>query len=204
MRRVSILGAIIVGLCSIGSADRLIMTPMGKKIRTNNAKLEFLSQPSRDSVLGWLGYGLNDSLEIEFFGESFDSSKITPGFNISYNYISPITDLAPGVSFGVLDITDQTQSERAIYAAITYYFGNEGDLNQDVPTILTIGGWSRNGGSFFFNAAFPFSEQIRLLGEHDGNGVSAGLEFMPFEGASLKYLFVGGTPTLGFGLTKRF
>jgi len=204
MRLMTVLGACVIGLTTMGFADRLITTPMGKKIPRKAAKLEFLSQPSRDSVMGWIGYGVNESIEIEIYGESFDSSKITPGLNLSYNYLSPITDLAPGISFGVLDVTDQTREERGVYAAITFYFGNDGELNQNEPTILTLGGWSRNGGSFFFNAAFPFSEQFRLIGENDGDRLAAGLEFEPFEGASLKYLFVGGSPTVGFGLMKRF
>lgn len=204
MRLMTVLGACVIGLTTVGFADRLITTPMGKKIPRNAAKLEFLSQPSRDSVMGWIGYGVNESIEIEFYGESFDSNKITPGLNLSYNYLSPITDLAPGISFGVLDVTDQTREERGVYAAITFYFGNDGELNQNEPTIFTLGGWSRNGGSFFFNAAFPFSEQFRLIGENDGDRLAAGLEFEPFEGASLKYLFVGGSPTVGFGLMKRF
>ncbi|MFM9872130.1 MAG: hypothetical protein ACKVQS_01540 [Fimbriimonadaceae bacterium] len=206
MRLITVCGLIWVGvgLTSLGFGDRLISTPMGKKLPHNAAKLEFLSQPSRDTVFGWFGYGLTDSIELEFYGESFDSSRITPGLNFSYNYISPITDLAPGISLGVLDITDQTREERAIYAAITFYFGNVGDLNQNEPTIFTLGGWSRHGGSFFFNAAFPFSEKIRLIGEHDGNRIGAGVELTPFEGASLKYLFLGGSPTVGFGFSKRF
>jgi hypothetical protein len=206
MRLISILGgcALAIGMSATAHADRLITTPMGKKVPRNAAKLEFLSQPSRDSVLGWIAYGVDELIEIEFYGESYDSSKITPGLNLSYNYLSPIIDIAPGISFGVLDVTDQTREERGVYAAITFYFGNDGELNQNEPTIFTLGGWSRNGGGFFFNAAFPFTEQFRLIGEHDGNRLAAGLEFQPFEGASLKYLFIDGSPTVGFGFMKRF
>jgi hypothetical protein len=201
---VSVLVALMLVIPSAVMADRLITTPQGRKVPEGVVKFELLSTPSRDVAFGWIGYGLTQNFEIEISGESFDSDKITPGLNMSYNYLSPITDIAPGISFGVLDVTNQTRGEIAAYAAISYYFGNWGDLNQNVPTILTVGGWSRDGGGVFYSVSLPFSQEFRLIGEADRNSVTAGVEIVPFQGASLKYLFREGDPTVGFSFQRRF
>jgi hypothetical protein len=195
---------IVVGLTSLSLADRLITTPMGRKLAEFSLKAELLTIPSRDTVYGWVGYGINSNFEVELYGESLNSSKITPSFNLSYNYISPITDISPGLSIGIVDILGRTADERAAYLAATYFFGNVGDLNQNVPTILTVGGWTRFGGGVFFNVSFPFTEQVRAIGEHDGQALTAGLELQPFAGSSLKFLFREGSPTIGFTFVRRF
>lgn len=193
-----------LGLLQVSLADRLITTPLGKKIPQNATKLEILSTPSKDTLFAWLGYGVTDAIELEIYGESFNSDRLTPGLNVSYNYLTPIIDLSPGISVGVLDVTDQSVARRTFYAAITYYFGNVSELNQNTPTILSVGGWSRDGGGFFFNFSVPFTDSLRLIGEHDGGTLTAGLEYNPFDEASLKYVFREGSPSVGLSFQKRF
>lgn len=200
----SFISLVVLLAACVAGADRLITTPMGKKVPEKATKIELLSIPSRDTAFGWLGYGLTNSIEIEFYGESFDSDRITPGLNLSYNYISPIVDIAPGISAGILDVADRTRSRRAAYLAITYYFGNLDVFNQDTPTILTAGAWSRDGGGFFFNVSVPLTNEIRLIGEHDGGTLTGGIEFKPFAEGSFKYLFREGSPAVGLSFQKRF
>lgn len=189
---------------ALGWADRVITTPQGRKIPSGNAKVEFLAVSGEDTYFGWLGYGIDQYIEIEFYGESYNSKSVTAGLNLSYNYLSPITDLAPGISFGVLDVSNQTRDERAFYAAVTYFFGNLGDLNQNIPTEFTFGGWSRNGGQLFTSVSLPFSEGFRLIGEYDGREVNAGVEIVPFDGASLKWMVKDRVSVVGFGFQRRF
>lgn len=203
MPKATLLIAAAVAAATVG-ADRLITTPMGKKVPHNAAKLEFLTVPGRDTSFGWIGLGLTNSIELELSGERFNNDRVIPGLNLSYNYLTPITDLAPGVSAGILDATDQTAERRAAYLAVTYYFGNLDIFNQDTPTILTFGGWSRDGGGFFFNISIPLTNEFRLIGDHDGGTLTAGVEYKPFPEASLKYLFREGAPAFGFSLQKKF
>lgn len=188
----------------LSQADRLIFTPLGQKIPQNKAKIEFLSIPSRDVAFGWIGVGVTNQIELELTGESFDSDKIDMGVNLSFNYISPITDIAPGISFGFQDVTNNTADGRSAYLAVTYHFGNTGELNQNEPTIFTLGLSSRDQGFLFFNFALPLSEQFRIIGEHDSFRISAGVEFRPFEDASLKFLFRDGSPMIGMNLSRKF
>jgi len=185
-------------------ADRLIFTPLGKKIPENKAKLEFLSIPSRDVAFGWIGVGVTNQIELELSGESFDSNKIDLGINLSYNYIAPITDISPGISFGFQDVTNNTVDGRSLYLAVTYHFGNIGELNQNQPTIFTLGLSSRENGFVFFNFALPLSDQFRILGEHDSFRITAGVEFRPIEDASLRFLFRDGSPMVGMSFSRRF
>jgi len=188
----------------ISQADRLIFTPLGQKIPHNKGKIEFLTVPSRDVAFGWIGVGLTNQIELELSGESFDSDKIDLGVNLSYNYISPIIDIAPGISFGFQDVTNNTSDGRSAYIAVTYHFGNTGELNQNEPTIFTLGLSSRDQGFLFFNFALPLSEQFRIIGEHDSFRISAGLEFRPLEDACLRLLFRDGSPMIGMNLTRKF
>lgn len=185
-------------------ADRLIFTPLGQKIPHNKAKLEFLSVPSRDVAFGWVGVGVTNQFELELSGESYDSDKIDFGVNLSFNYISPIVDISPGISLGFQDITNNTADGRSAYLAVTYHFGNIGEFNQNEPTIFTLGLSSRDQGFAFFNFALPLSEQFRIVGEHDSFRITAGLEVRPFEDASLKFLFRDGSPMVGMSFSRRF
>lgn len=197
----------LIALVAVGAAvnaDRLIFTPMGKKTPFNAIRLDLLSIPSRDVAFGMISFGLTSQIELELYGESFDSDRIDLAGSASFNLISPITDISPGISVGVQDFANNTRDGRNVYLATTYYFGNIGQYNQDVPTIFTLGFSSRDQGFLFVNFALPLSENFRLVGEHDSYRISAGLEVMPFDGAMLRFLFRQDEPMIGFRFARRF
>ncbi len=201
--RTGICAALLLSV-GIASADRLIFTPMGKKTPFNAFKFDLLSIPSRDVAFGMLSFGLTTQLELELYGESFDSDRIHLAGSAAFNLIAPITDISPGISVGVQDFANNTQDGRNVYLATTYYFGNVGEHNQDVPTIFTLGFSSREQGFLFVNFALPFSKNFRVVGEHDTYRISAGLEVTPFDGAMLRFLFRQDEPMIGFSFARRF
>ena len=194
--------AMLMILC-VAHADRFITIPTGTKIRAGTIRTEIQRLPSDNFWQGWLGYGINQNLDAEI-GESWLSGKSSgPELNFGYNYVLPITDISPGISFGVQDFTNTGKEGRAAYMAITYSYGNDGDYNQDTPTQLTFGFWTRRSGLLFVGLSLPFSEQIRLIAAHDGAFLMAGVEYRPTQATILRVLTQESRLFLSLSLSQK-
>lgn len=202
MRFISCAVALIV--TSATFADRLILIPTGKKILTGGLRYDVLTISGKDTTLGWLGTGIGQTYDIEITGEAFDSNKMVNGIDFSYNYTVPIMDLSPGISVGFQDATNVTQRGRNAYLAVTYRFGNSGEHNQDVPTELTFGFWSKEKSLIFAGANLPLSEPLSLIAEHDSENLTAGIELTPFRGGSFRVLFREHETLLGLKFFAQF
>ena len=185
-------------------ADRAVFVPTGRKLLPNTAKFEFLDSAGRSNTFGWLQYSPNSVFEFSVYGEKLAGQSTAFGVNGSFTFVNPITDVAPGISLGFLDIANETEDGRALYAAITYRLGNEGLLNQFLPTDITLGVWSRERSLGFAAAELPFSDFLSVVGELDGNGVTAGVNLSPVKGARIRLLWTRGDPTFGFQFQQRF
>lgn len=198
--------AAAIALCfaSAALADRLILIPLGKKLLSNTFRYEVLTEPSRDNTQGWIGGGFGHSFDFEITGESFNDNRMTNSLDLAYNYTVPIVDFAPGVSFGFQDALGVTERGRNMYVAITYRFGNSGELNQDIPTEFTFGFWSRREGAVFAGARLPFSHTLSLIAEHDSENITGGFEISPHETASFRFLFRQSQVIVGLRVQARF
>lgn len=185
-------------------ADRDITVPKGKKIRDGFVRAEMFFTPGSREAQAWLGTGFLQSIDLELTGNRQRGGEWRGSMDFSYNYAPPIIDVSPGVSVGVQDALNVTEEGRAVYLAMTYRYGNEGDLNQDVPTELTLGLWSRKSGLFFLGMSLPFSNKVFLLGEHDSRRLAGGIEVRPFTGLALKSIFESGGTSFGVSLSRKF
>lgn len=181
-------------------ADRTLFSPKGTKLISNSFKIETVF--SNSDRYSWFAIGLSPQWELEaaHFDEAGQSNA---SISAVYNIVLPIIDISPGISFGVVDATNETIDGRAVYAAITYRYGNYGELNQDVPTELSFGVWTRTGGAFV-STSLPFADFFRLIGEHDGRQLRAGVDIRPIEGLSLKVLFEPSRTLAGASFQARF
>jgi hypothetical protein len=199
-----VLAALGISLAAFASADRFLETPTGYSLRYRQARAEAWWASNRDFDRAFVSVGVMQSLEV---GASFDrrpgfSDRV--GFDLSYNYLGPILDYAPGISVGVFDLFNETLDGRSAYLALTMRTGNYDPGNQDVPTEFTLGFWSRHGGSPFLSVSLPFAEEIRLISEFEGREISAGFDIRPVRGMTLRWVFVDGRPTYGIGFKTRF
>ncbi|MEZ5163858.1 MAG: hypothetical protein R2688_08960 [Fimbriimonadaceae bacterium] len=196
--------ALFAAACTSAFADRIVFIPTGRKVNDKNVRFDVLGQPSRDNAFGWFTVGLMNTWEFELYGENLNTDHLDMGANVAYNLIQPLTDLGPGVSFGILDLGDNTSNRRTGYVAVTYRLGNVAPINQDIPTDFSFGLWTRDEGVFFAGMEIPFSKEFRLLAEHDSRFITAGIELKPVEEASLRFLFRDGSPMVGLKFQKRF
>ncbi len=196
-----------LALLSVASsclADREIQVPKGHKLRDGEVRFEYLGVPGEKASWVWLGTGLNTAFEAELSMVREDSDTGKGSFNVSYNLTPPIIDISPGISFGVTDGLNVTSGGRALYLATTFHYGNLGELNQDIPTELTLGFWTKRTGLGFFAVRFPLSEVLSLIAEHDSERLAAGVEVRPVRGLALKTVFETGRTSLGLTLSHRF
>ena len=195
---------VAVFIAASSFADRLILIPTGKRLLKDQYRIDLLTEPSRDNTYGWFGTGLGHSFDVELTGESLDTDGIVSSLDFSYNYISPVTDFAPGISVGVQDMADHTDRGRNVYLAVTFRSGNYGEHNQDVPTEVTFGFWSRHEGLMFGGVVLPFSKHLKLLAEHDSHQFTAGFQVSPTDNVDFRFMFRESQVLLGMRIQKRF
>ena len=165
--------------------------------------MEYLGTSGAGSQ-AWFEAGLTKSIDFGLHLHQMDGERFAGTFDLGYNILVPITDIAPGVSVGMRDVIGNTELGRAAYAAVSYRIGNVGSMNQDVPTEITIGVWSRRSGLFFGGASLPLTKQFRLIGESDSKYVWAGFEVKPTKDAALKVLVRDGSPAVGLTFFTKF
>lgn len=197
------LGILLLLCAGFACADRLVFIPKGKRIPKGEVRLEYLNRPD-DSAWWWLGYGVTDNIEAEFTVHDPAGGDVNRSGNVAYNLILPVEDTSPGITFGIMDIGDRTPERRAVYAAFTLTFGNIDPQNQNTPTELTFGLWSRKSGAVFVGAMVPVTDRFHLLAEYDSRRLSAGAELWLLPEARARILFIDGQLSYGLTLQKRF
>lgn len=194
------LAAACLSAACLSFADRTVFSPKGTKLISDSIKVETLfSERERYS---WFSIGVSRQWELEA-GNFFENGRSRTSLSAVYNLALPIMDITPGISFGIVDASNDTQDGRAVFVAVTYWYGNYGELNQDVPTELSFGAWTRTGGAFV-STSIPFADFLRLVGEHDGRSLRAGIDVRPVQGLSLKILFEPSRTLAGASFQARF
>ncbi len=190
---------LILGVAAGAMADRFLLTPKGSRIRPGTVRIETLATAGRPTR-SWLEAGITTNLDL---GVNYIAGRDAT-LDLTWNYLLPITDIAPGLSFGLLDLADKTPEGRAGYLAFTNHFGNIGDLNMDIPTEFTLGVWTRGKGQPFASVSFPFAEQFRLIAETAGGEITAGMDLRPIKDVSVRLVWIQGRPSAGLRLSCRF
>lgn len=195
-----LLAALLVLTGGSASADRLINIPTGKKLPFDEIRAEFVfgGHPAYDR--GFLGMGVGLQFDAELIYERLSPNPGFVSFNFAYNYVTPVTDVSPGVSVGVRDAMNKTSDGRAFYLATTFRIATD----IDAPAELTIGGGTQSLRGFFVGAMLPLTNRLRLLGEHDSLRWTAGLEVRPVQGLFLRALFRQDRTQLSVGYAVRF
>ena len=193
--------AALACLCAGAYGDRLIDIPLGRKITYGTVRLDgqFGQADLSDSNV-YLDWGVDASWEASLhYVNPADNRRRLTG-DLSYNLIAPLTDVSPGISFGVQDVGNVTPDGRRYYVATTYRTDGV-DLHS--PVELTMGASYGNEVRPFIGLSFPLSDQLRLLAEHDGFRINAGVEYKPERAVAIRWLFENGVPVLSARLMAR-
>ena len=102
-------------------ADRLFSIPMGRSLPKGLVRFEALTAPkNRFAHDEFLAFSPLSSLEFELRNRDRNFESNNPSVDVSYNLVTPIAGLAPGISVGVLDATNETDFQRRAFIAITF------------------------------------------------------------------------------------
>lgn len=196
MRILAVLALFAVPLAA--HADWNLRTPAGLPVFKNEVRGTFEGRKG-ENTFGRLSYGLGNGLSVAATSAGRDRFS----GDLAYNYLVPFPDAAPGISVGVLDVADELAG-RAFYLAVTMRYGNYDPGNQDVPTELTFGFLSRDGGQGFASFALPVSEKLWFRAEYDGQNPLGAIELRPVKELAVRGMVERNGPSLGVGVRIQF
>jgi hypothetical protein len=202
MRRLAALATL--GLAAVASADRVITVPTARKLPFGTVRYEFRSEPRGEGAREHLlAAGISTLYELEVRTSWLDSGKQVGTFDLAYNVLAPLPEIAPGLSFGIQDALDQTEDGRRLYAAITFrpVFVT---ANGDVPADVTLGIFQGEYTHPFVGVSLPLARQFRVLAEHNGFRPAAGFEIRPQPNLGFRIQFRERQTLASLQVTTRF
>jgi hypothetical protein len=187
-------------------ADRVITVPMGRKIPFGVFKLDTFFELSHSrSFDRWLGVGISPEIELAYHGERIDGGPVRDTIDISYNYVTPLTNQSPGISAGIQDVANRTRDGRQLYLAVTWRTAADNIGMGNVPFDVTLGIAQGDRTHPFVGVSMPFSESLRLLVESNGNRIASGVDLRLFNSAFAARLVIRDQDVMvGANLTLKF
>lgn len=187
-------------------ADRLLFIPRGGKIPFGTVRGELMFEPSTPgSSYYFLGVGLTTFIDAEVESNQLKDEKNYTQLNLDFNLNAPIPGLAPGISFGVLDASDQSPDGRRGYMAISFQDnGGAGILSGTAAVETTLGVAVGRTTKVFIGASLPVNERFRFMVEDDGTRVNTGAEFKTGFGPYFRVVFREDHALLSAGSTTHF
>jgi hypothetical protein len=195
----------IAASAAAASADRLIYIPTARKIPFRTFKYELRAEPRfQGEVEHYLGIGLTTSWELEVRSQKLGLERPQTTFDLTYNYLAPLTGFTPGIAAGVQDIANKTAEGTRPFLAITFREGFQA-INGEFPADITIGMSLAQKRLYpIVGASIPFSAGVRLMAEHDGFRISAGFEIHPIKPLALRFIVREKSSLFGLVFQHRF
>jgi hypothetical protein len=189
MRSALISIVFLAALEPLAGAERLISIPTAHKLPNWDFRAEGFYNPGAVQwQLGYAGVALPPNYELEFRNERFGNGVGGDTFDFTYNVLSPVSDIAPGIAFGVQDALGSTQDGRRFFACLTANTAMETDLSHNLYIQTTIGMFAGKRTSPFLGISVPFGTNLRLLLEDNGYRPSIGMEIKILRYLAVRYI----------------
>jgi hypothetical protein len=198
--------ALAFALVAASRADRVITVPMGRKIPFGTFKIDtFLELSRARSFDRWIGVGVSPEIELAYHGERVNGGPVRDTLDVSYNYVTPLTNQSPGISAGIQDVANRTRDGRQVYVAVTWRTAADEIGMGNVPLDVTLGIAQGDRTHPFVGASMPLSESLRLLVESNGNRIASGIDLRLFKSALAGRLVIRDRDVMvGANLTLKF
>ena len=195
---------LVVGVCSLALADRIIDVPIGRSLRMGTFQFSDMEGMNQSGTHDrYFAYAPLVGLEFDFRQRSRPGESGHTTLDMAYNFFAPVASLSPGISVGVLDALNETLDGRRTYVALTFReLLDIGDRGVNAEATLGVQFGSINTG--FVGVSLPLSTNFRLLAEHNGFRISAGFELAFDKSVRLRAITQEGTFLLGLNLSRRF
>ncbi len=101
--------------------DRLFDIPTGSISERGTLRLDFFAATSDvDRNHQRMQIAATKNVELTVSRESLPGEHTRESLDFLYNYVPPITEQFPGISFGMLDLLGRTKAGRAVYLSFSY------------------------------------------------------------------------------------
>ena len=157
------------------------------------------------STLSFVGVGLTTFVDAELETQQLRNEPSFTALNLDFNLNAPIAGVAPGVSLGILDATDQSPDGRRGYIAISFQdSGDSGPFSGGAAVETTVGAFFGRNSHAFVGMSLPVNYNFRFMVEDDGSRVSAGAEYKTNAGPYFRLVFREDQTLLSVGATTHF
>lgn len=185
-------------------ADRLISIPTAHKLPDWTWQAEGFYNPAAVQwQIGYIGVALPPSYEVAFHNERFGGGSGGNTFDFTYNLLSPVTGIAPGIAFGVQDAMNSTPDHRRYFLAITTSTPEDLDLSHHLSAQTTLGVFTGARTSPFLGMSIPFGTSLRLLIEDNGYRPAFGWELKVHRYGAIRYILRDRSSFITFQLTGK-
>jgi len=197
----------LLAVASLGAvhADYVVRVPNARKVLYNEYKADCMWEAgTKTNVRTWLAYGLTPEIEFTLTGETISPRDTICSVDLGYSIAYPFVNKFPGLCVGVIDALNSSEDGRHFYLATSYDIGMIGQYNRDTPMTVALGAFFGSMNGPFVGVVIPYTECFRMLAEHDTKRLTAGFEFKPVRGASLRWMFQDGSVLWSAGFSGRF
>lgn len=198
------LSIVIVSLGALSFGDRIVDVPIGRSLLMGTFQISDLEGMNHGGVHDrYLAYSPLRGFEFGLRQRTRpkETDKLT--FDVAYNIVAPVAGLSPGISVGMLDGLNQTIDGRRTYVAFTFRelldVGQKGSNGE-----ATMGVQFGHINSGFVGVNIPFSDNFRLLVEHNGARISTGFEYAVDKSVRARIISQEGLFLMGLNLSRRF
>lgn len=195
------LGGFVVSACA--HADRIINVPTARNLPLGTVKFEYLNLANgTPSTSRYLAFTPIKGVEFELHNHTGAGQNGNLTTNFGYNFIAPVSSVSPGISVGVMDALNETAFGSRGYFALSFReLLNVGETGAHGEVTLGIQFGRKNSG--FVGASIPFSKSFRLLADHNGYVLAAGLELQVHDWIKLRALTQESALYFGLAVSKR-
>ena len=191
--------ALVLGLtCTafLARGDQLLLMPTGRRLPSGEIRGELWT--GRQLAAGTLSAGIAQAWEAQLTLDRFGVDPGRPTGSVAYYYLSPIADITPGISGGILDAANGTTDGRRVYACAT--MNRAPAMLERLGYVELTAGFEvgrRSGPMAGFKA--PIARGFSVLAEYDGFRFNAGVEARIGDGAFVRVAVRGGVGYLVIG-----
>ena len=157
----------------LARGDQLLLMPTARRMPPGTLRGELWT--NHQLAAGSLALGLTQTWEAQVSVDQFGANPGRVTGSVGYYYLSPIADITPGLSGGILDVANTTTDGRRLYVCAT--------MNRSLPKLekygyaeLTAGFEVGRRSGPMAGIHLPFARSLSVLGEYDGARFNFGFE----------------------------
>lgn len=191
-------------ICGSVFADVTLFSPSARVLPSHSAVIYGLYDTSPGFWrAGDIRVGLGSGLEADFDAARGDDGTGRQSLNLEYQRMGPFPGV-PGLAFGLLDLAGTTKAGTRAYVVMTQEEDLFADLSHDLTAEFSLGLAMGSQLRPFVGVKIPLGSQLKLLAEHDGYTVNAGIEFDPSPSFAISEVCRGSVTMLKASYKIRF